>query len=257
MSDVLLSDLSLQLERLFADRQYAAGFALGRHILQSYPRHLFTYKQMGLAALEAGMVEDSVDLLQRALSADPEDGEMWAALHDAATRLDIHPDAEVAGVYASDLLQLREGKTPIARGHLAAREKDWATAYKEYREGYQTNPERMDAGLGLLTSLFFLKEWQASLTVARHILAEIPYCLKALWFAAISMDMLDRQGAASERWLNLARSIDPDDVQIMRWVGRAPAEKFQHSLATIPAWDDSETWSYIASASESDTEEFL
>ena len=154
MSDVLLSDLSQRLEKLFSERRYAAGFALGRHILQSHPRHLRTYKMMGLAALEAGLTADSVDLLQRALSAYPEDGEMWSALHDAASRLDMHPDAEVAGAYARDLLWPAAGDSPIARGHAASREEDWERSYVEYREGYLAHPERMDAGLGVMEALF-------------------------------------------------------------------------------------------------------
>ena len=255
MSDVLLHDLSQQLEQLFADGQYAAGFALGRHILQSYPRHLPTYKQMGLAALEAGLVEDSVDLLQRALSADPEDGEMWAALHDATTQLDMHPDAEVAGAYAHDLLRPETTDAPIARGHAAAREKDWRRAYAAYREGYATHPERMDAGLGLMTALFYLDEWQAALSVARHILRELPYSLKALWFAARCAFELDDDNLPVARWIRTARSLDPDDIYIARWADDVPEEEHPHPQATIPAWDTSELWQHLAAHPTPETEE--
>jgi len=246
MSDVLLYDLSQQLETLLADRQYAAGFALGRHILQSYPRHLATYRQMGLAALAAGLVEDSVDLLQRALSADPEDGEMWAALHDATTRLDMHPDADVAGAYAHDLLRPEEGDSPIARGHAAARAKDWQRAYEAYRQGFATQPFRMDAGLGLMTALFYLDQWQASLNVARHILRELPYSLKALWFAARCAYELEDESLPLARWLQQARSLDPDDIYIARWSDDVPEEEHPHPRATIAAWDTSELWEHLA-----------
>jgi tetratricopeptide (TPR) repeat protein len=248
MSDVLLFDLSKQLETLFAQKQYAAGFALGRHILQSYPRHLATYKQMGLAALNAGLTADSVDLLQRALSADPEDGEMWAALHDATLQLNMHPDAEVAGAYAHDLLQPDKGTSPIARGHAAARKKNWEQAYQAYRQGFMDTPERMDAGLGLMTALFYLDQFEAALKVARHILSELPYSLKALWFAIRCSYELDDDTLPLKRWLRTARSLDPDDIYIVRWADDVPEEEHPHPRATLPAWDTSELWDHLANA---------
>ena len=248
MSDVLLFDLSQQLENLFAEKQYAAGFALGRHILQFYPRHLPTYKQMGLAALEAGLTADSADLLQRALSADPEDGEMWAALHDATTQLDMHPDAEVAGTYAHDLLRPETDGSAIARGHLAVRASDWETAFEAYRTGYLAHPERMDAGLGLMTALFNLDQWQASLNVARYLLKELPYSLKALWFAVRCAILLKDEAAPLERYLRTARSLDPDDAYVIRWFNDIPPEEIPHPQATLPAWDASELWEHLANS---------
>ncbi len=248
MSDVLLFDLSQQLEKLFAEKQYAAGFALGRHILQSFPRHLPTYKQMGLAALDAGLTADSADLLQRALSADPEDGEMWAALHDATTQLDMHPDAEVAGTYAHDLLRPQANKSAIAQGHLAARAGDWETAYEAYRSGYLAHPERMDAGLGLMTALFNLEQWQASLSVAQHILKGLPYSLKSLWFAIRCAVLLKDEEAPLKRYLRIARSLDPDDAYVIRWFDDIPAEEIPRPQATLPAWDTSERWEHLANS---------
>jgi len=66
------------------ERNFESGFALGRHILRYWPRHLDTYVEMGKASLGAGLVADAADLLRRALSAHPEDGELWAALQSAA-----------------------------------------------------------------------------------------------------------------------------------------------------------------------------
>ncbi len=253
MTDVLLFDLSQQLQQLFADRQYAAGFALGRHILRYFPRHLPTYKQMGLAALDAGLTTDSVDLLQRALSADPEDGQMWAALHDATLQLDMHPDAEVAGAYAHDLLQPDEGTSPIARGHAAIRKKDWDQAYQALRQGFLAHPERMDAGLGMMTALFYLEQFEAALQVAQHILSELPYSLKALWFAIRCAYEMGDENLPLKRWLRTARSLDPDDIYIARWSEDVPEEEHPRPRTTLPAWDTSELWQHVTAHSAPET----
>ncbi len=252
MSDVLLFDLSQQLEKLFAEKRYASGFALGRHILQFYPRHLPTYKQMGLAALTAGLTADSADLLQRALSADPEDGDMWAALHDATTQLAMHPDAEVAGTYAHDLLRPEANDSIIAQGHLAMQAGEWKTAYEAYRTGYLAHPQRMDAGLGLMTALFHLEQWRAALQVTQHILAELPYSLKALWFAVRCAYLLDDHTLPIQRHLRTAHSLDPDDLYVIRWFDDIPDEEIPRPQATLPAWDDSELWEHWVSRSASE-----
>jgi len=244
MKNVPLQDLHHQLEELLDSGQYAAGFALGRHILQHYPRHLATYRLLGLAALEAGLEEDSVDLLQRALSADPEDGDMWAALHEAAAHLDLHPDAEVAGAYAHDLIAPEKGVSAIARGHAAARENAWEWAYDEYRKGYLDQPQRMDAALGLLSALFKLEQWQSSLVVARHVLDELPYSLKALWLALLSAKKLGRNDLPLRKWFQRTRSIDPENTYIHRWLDTAATSSFRSSVATIPDWDSSGSWQY-------------
>ena len=83
-----------------------AGFALGRHILRYWPRHLDTYTQLGLAALTVGLYADAADLLRRALSADPEAGQLWAGLRQAASALGQGEEAELARQYEQDLLGL-------------------------------------------------------------------------------------------------------------------------------------------------------
>ena len=245
MNEVLLSDLSQQLAELFAEKEYAAGFALGRHILQSYPRHLATYKQMGLAALNTGLAGDSVDLLQRALSADPEDGEMWAALHDAATQLDMHPDADVAGTYAHDLLQPEHGVSPIAQGHVAASEQDWERAYELFRQGFLAHPARMDAGLGVMTALFKLEQWRACLDISQYVLDELPFSLKALWYVFRCAFELDDKSLPLKRYLSTARSLDPDDVYVTRWFDDISPEELPGAQATLPPWDETERWPYL------------
>ena len=244
MSDVLLSDLSQHLQKLFDDEQFEAGFALGRHILHFYPRHLATYKQMGRAALAAGVMGEGIDLLHRALSIDPEDGELWAALHSAALKQAIPAEAEVAETYARALLTPELSDDAIARGHVAAREQDWLAAYRAYRQGHQAHPQRMDAGLGLLTALMHLQQWQPAQTLAEYILIELPYSLKALWGVLLCAHALDAAAASPGYHLNAARSLDPTDAAVKQWFGPLPAAFPPAPPATLPAWDDTQRWRY-------------
>lgn len=248
MSEALLSDLSQQLATLLAQGNYAAGFALGRHILRAYPRHLVTYKQMGLAARDAGLLSDSVDLLQRALSANPEDAEMWLALQDVTTQLDLYTDAAVAAAYVADLTAAEAGETPIARGHAAARQHAWEEAYQAYRQGFLAHPQRMDAGLGLMSALYQLGQWQAALDVARHILVELPYSLKALWGVIACTLAQPDEGLSIKPYFRTARSLDPDDGYAQLWFDDLPETLFDHPPATLPAWDTAELWQHLHNA---------
>ncbi len=241
MSDVLLFDLSQQLEKLFAEKRYDDGFALGRHILQSYPRHLQTYKQMGLAALDAGRLEDSADLLQRALSADPEDGKLWETLHDVAMQLALPDQARLAADYARDLLHPQDSDSTIAQGHVAARARAWTRAYEHYRQGYLAQPQRMDAALGMAASLFNLRQHHAARAVAQHILAELPYSLHALWISiSIALELNDKE-APLDRYLRTARSLDPDYACITRWLEEVAPQDIPQPQALLPAWESAES----------------
>jgi len=247
MNDVFLNDLSQQLADLFARREYAAGFALGRHILQSYPRHLQTYKQMGVAALETGLAEDAVDLLQRALSADPEDGKIWAALHKATTQLDLHPDAELAGTYARDLLHPQTDSSIIARGHDAAQKHDWERAYSAYRQGFLAQPQRMDAGLGLATALVHLRQWRLACKTVPYILNELPYSLKALWISIRCSSALKKEQNLIRKRLRTASSLDPDNIYARKWFEDMPWKEIRTTKAKIAAWNAEERWDYVGS----------
>ncbi len=244
MNDVLLADLVQQLQTEFDAGDYARGFALGRHILRFYPRHLATYKLMGRASLDAGLSHDGIDLLQRALSADPEDGDLWAALHLAALDQNLPAETALAETYARALLTPELIDDNIARGHIAAREQDWPAAYRAYRQGYLAHPQRMDAALGLLNALYHQQACARAHTLARHILNELPHSLKALWMLLLCHPGEDETPHAPKHHLNTARSLDPDDVFIVQWLGHPLQTYTSPPAATLPPWDETKRWQY-------------
>lgn len=249
MSDVLLHDLSQRLQHLFeAEEDYEAGFALGRHILRTYPRHLHTYTQLGQAALAVGLYADAADILRRALSADPESATLWVGLRRAAGALGLDEEAAQAGLLAHDLsLPAAAGETHparLARG--AAAEGHWSQALRFYRRAYELAPQRFDLALGLATAFARLGREEAARTLAENVLAKLPYCLKAHWL------MVRCAGAGEDRLgtqmhLRTARSLDPDDGYAWRWFADA-GEPHPPYEATLPAWDESERWPFAVSS---------
>ena len=244
MENVPLIHLSQRLEELFAANEFAAGFALGRHILRFYPRHLLTYREMGLAAFSIGLFADSMDLLQRALSADPQDLRRWEGLRDSALKLGLEPDARLATQYVQDIVSKEPPSTAIARGHVAATQGKWASAYGYFREGYAQHPERMDALLGMAEALFHLRQFQAQLTVAQYVIQELPYCLKAHLLCVLSQRMIGQQESQSARHTRVIRALDPTGVYSRQWFDAPILQSFFSDEALLSDWDATERWEY-------------
>jgi len=244
MSEVPLSQLSQRLSDLFAADEFAAGFALGRHILRYFPRYITVYQRMGLAAQSVGLFADSLDLLQRAVSANPEDGEAWRALYLAAAHLDLHPDAEVARGYADDLDPAHPSESAIARGRAAAAQQRWADAYRFYRSGLEQHPERMDAALGLAEALFRLEQPKAAAAIARHVLQELPYALKAHLLILLTARTLNLTDFNPRRHRLAVRGLDPLGELSLTWFTAQELRGLLPKQPSLPAWDETERWAY-------------
>ncbi len=243
MDLVPLTELSQRLAQLLEAQDYDAGFALGRHILRHYPRHLLTYQQLGLAALEAGRPEDSVDLLQRALSANPENAAMWRGFHRAARALGLAREMEIAQAYAQDLWAARSAETSsgasiLAQAHAAARAGDWPRAYQYFHQGYTQSPERMDAALGLAQALYHLGRFQAVQMVAQFILQELPYSLKAHLLLLLSNAQLEGEWIHVRRHGRVVRGLDPTGDYSQRWFAPQILAEFFDQPATLPPWPE-------------------
>lgn len=239
-----LSTLDQRLDALFAAGDYAAGFALGRHILRHQPRHLRTYRRMGLAARDVGLFADCADLLQRALSADPEDGGMWLALRDALLKLDQKDAAAVADRRARELLPDAAPDTPLAQARAAASQGNWPQAYTLFRQGYLQQPERLDAALGLAETLWRLEQFEAVQTVAQTVLRELPYALKAHILLILSDRELEEDWIDPARHIRIVRELDATGAYSRRWFTEEDLEGLFREEVSLPVWDESERWAY-------------
>jgi tetratricopeptide (TPR) repeat protein len=246
MTDVLLHDLSQQLQILFEiERNYNAGFALGRHILRYWPRHLTTYAQLGQAALAVGLYTDAADLLRRALSAEPLAGELWAGLRQATSALGLKEEADIARQHERDLLSTfgGPGSSDMVRATVAASVEDWPQALRYFYGAYAVAPERMDIALGTAETLYHVQHYESCLSIAHTILTQLPYCLEANLLVVRCGQQLDSAPEMIEPYLQTAYSLDPDEIYASRWFDDL-AQQLPEPKATLPAWDEEERWSY-------------
>ncbi|MCO6451420.1 MAG: tetratricopeptide repeat protein [Caldilineales bacterium] len=242
MSDVLLAGTSKELKRLLDIGEYEAGFALGRHILRYYPRHLETYAQLGIAAVQAGLFADAADVLRRALSGDPESGELWQAMFQAAAALGLTKEADIAARHAGDLNpeQAQGQLTDMAQAALAAQHEDWSAALQAYHNAYEQDEARMDAALGLATTLWRVQRVESARTLAEIVSEELPFSLKAQLLLAMTAEQ-EGDAPAAEQHRRIALSLDPDGLYAWRWFGD-PGQPSPPPAATLPAWDSSVRW---------------
>ena len=108
----------------------------------------------------------------------------------------------------------------------------------------------MDAALGLVTTLFHLEAYDAALSMSRHVLDELPYCLKAHWHSIRCAHLLQDETVDVQRHLRIARGIDPDGRYLLRWFDDVQEEKLANPQALIPAWNESERWTHLAATSQ-------
>src|SRR3972149_1436798 len=73
MAETSLRAYVREIDDLIEHEQLGEAIAHARHILQTYPRHLDTSRLLGKAYLEAKRFGDAADILQRVLSAVPDD----------------------------------------------------------------------------------------------------------------------------------------------------------------------------------------
>src|SRR4030065_31275 len=73
MAEIALRAYVKEIDDLVEREQLGEALAHSRPVLETYPKHLDTYRLLGKADLEAKRYGDAADLFQRVLSAIPDD----------------------------------------------------------------------------------------------------------------------------------------------------------------------------------------
>lgn len=244
MAEVFLQDLSRQLHGLLAiQRDREAGFALGRHIVRHWPKHVETYVELARAALAIGLYADAADLYRRALSADPEAGELWAGLRQAAAALGLAEESGFAALYERDLLPdpIDPELSPLAQATLWAKQDAWAAALVSYRQALAETPNDVVAALGLAGAMAKVGRFEGCEPLARAVVVQLPYCLRAhMLLIECSLQLGGQSAAGHER---TAADLDPDGSYAWRRFGRPGPQP--PPAATLPAWNENERWMFV------------
>lgn len=229
MADVTLRE-SLDVMRSFLRAGHLAeAFALGRHILSFYPKHIETYTVLAQVSLATNDIAGANDLLRRVLSSDPENVIALAGMALISEAQDKQDEAlwylerayeiqpsndELRG----ELLRVREqyyGTAParveLTAGALArvyARQGQYAQAVSEYRRLLRSETQRYDAQVGLAETLYRAGRTDEAAQVAQAVMADAPYSLKpnlilgALWS--------ENAVPEAQQFLQRAHQLDPE-----------------------------------------------
>src|SRR5258708_34472640 len=208
MADVLLHDLVEQARAHLRAGSYSDAFALARHILHFYPKHIETYAVLAQVSLATNDLAGANDLLRRVLSADPENIIALSGMGLISEAQDKYDEAlwYLERAYEiqpsndelrSELLRIREmfyGTAPsrveLTSGALArvyARQGQYAQAINEFRRLLRNDSKRFDARVALAEALYRAGRTDEAAQVAQALMTDAPFALKpnlilgALW----------------------------------------------------------------------------
>ncbi len=229
MADVILREYVEQLRAQVQARQLSDAFALGRHILRYYPKHIETYVVLAQASLEADDLTGATDLFRRVLSADPENVLALAGMaliHETQDRNDealwylerafeIQPANDEL---RRELMRVRElyygaheerlELTPGALARIYARQGQYAPAVNEFRRLLRHESQRYDARVALAETLYRAGRVDEAAQLAQNVLQDAPFSLKPNLILGVLWT--DNSVAEGQIYLDRAQALDPE-----------------------------------------------
>ncbi|MFV1859122.1 MAG: tetratricopeptide repeat protein, partial [Anaerolineales bacterium] len=229
MSELSLRAYVREIDELIERERLEEAIAHCRYILQTYPKHLETYRLLGKAYLEAKRYGDAADIFQRVLSSVPDDfvshvgmaivredeGNLDAAIWHMERAFETNPSNPAIQQEMKRLISRRDGLEPhkvrLTRGALArmyAHGELFAQAITELRSALQEDPERPDLQV-LLASMYWHTDQRSDATaISNQILEKLPYCAEANRILAANLQASDRVEEAAVYHRRLA-NLDP------------------------------------------------
>jgi tetratricopeptide (TPR) repeat protein len=275
MAEIALRAYVKEIDDLVEHEQLDEAIAHSRHLLETYPKHLDTYRLLGKAYLEAKRYGDSADLFQRVLSAIPDDfvahigmsivredeGNLDASIWHMERAFETNPANPAIQQELRRLIGKRDGLEPhkvrLTRGALArmyAHGELYPQAIAELRSALQEDPDRPDLQVLLANLYWRTDQKEQAAEVAQQTLEKLPYCRDANRIAAGFLQGIGRTEEATPSHRRLAAldpyaafvetatvdpaTVDPGSVHLMKLEWRPG-----HPVATPdlprPSWSDS------------------
>ncbi len=200
MATIALRDYLSGIEELIDQGQTDEALAHSRHVLESYPKHIDTYRLMAKAYLEARRHSEASDIFQRVLSSVPDDfvahigmsiireesGDQDAAIWHMERAFEAQPSNRAVQDELRRLYGKREGYAPpkvrLTRGALArmyAHGDLYNQAISELRSALGEDAERPDLQV-LIAEMYFRTNRQTdAIDACSKLIEKYPYCLMA------------------------------------------------------------------------------
>jgi tetratricopeptide (TPR) repeat protein len=196
-------------------------------ILQTYPKNIRTYRLYAEAHLEKGLFAQSTDLFQRLLTVIPDDfvahigmsviREAEGRVEEAIWHMERAFETQPANLTIQDELKRLYGRrdgieparitmTKAALARLYLRGELLPQALAEYRALLAELPQRVDAQIGVASTLLQMNRFEEAIEAANQILPKYPYCLDANRIVVIGFNRLNQPENASihrKRWNDL------------------------------------------------------
>ena len=229
MAEVSLRGYIQDIDELIEREKLDEAIAHCRHVLQTYPKHLDTYRLLGKAYLEAKRYGDAADIFQRVLSAVPDDfvshigmaivredeGNLDASIWHMERAFETNPANPAIQQELRRLIGRRDGLEPhkvrLTRGALArmyAHGELFQQAITELRSALQEDPERPDLQVLLADMYWRTGQQNEAVAVSSRVLEKLPNCLEANRVLAASLRGKERIEEAAVYHRRLA-GLDP------------------------------------------------
>ncbi len=214
MAKIPLRAYLQEIESAIYEGQTDEAVAHCRHILQSFPKHVDTYRLLGKAFLEARQYPSAADIFERVLSAVPDDfiahlgmsiireddGSLDAAIWHMERAFEVQPYNPAIQEELRRLYGKRDGMTPpkvrltpAALARTYAKGGHYPQAIAELRSTLAQDPDRPDL-LVLLAEMYARNGDDVhAIETCSQILKKLPYCLQANRLLAQLLEGTQRQ----------------------------------------------------------------
>jgi tetratricopeptide (TPR) repeat protein len=237
MTEIALRTYNQEIKDLIEHGHFDEAIAHCQHILETFPRHIDTYRLLGKAFLEQGRHGDAADVFQRVLSAMPED---WLAhvamaiVREDESNLDmaiwhmerayeVNPSNPTVQQEVRRLRGRRDGVEPpklrLTRSALARmyiKGGLYGQAIAEIRSALSEDPDRPDLQILLACALFDSGSIQEAADICSALLQKLPYCMEANRVLGLAL-LASEKSQDAEKLFQRMESLDPHiDVETLK-----------------------------------------
>jgi tetratricopeptide (TPR) repeat protein len=237
MTEIALRTYTQEIKDLIDHGHFDEAIAHCQHVLETFPRHIETYRLLGKAFLEQGRHGDAADVFQRVLSAVPED---WlshvamAIVREDESNLDmaiwhmerayeVNPSNPTVQQEVRRLRGRRDGVEPpklrLTRSALARmyiKGGLYGQAIAEIRSALAEDPDRPDLQTLLASALLDSGAIQEAADICSTLLQKLPYCMEANRVLGLAL-LLSEKAEDAEKLFQRMESLDPYlDVEALK-----------------------------------------